>query len=180
MLYLKMFRGSLSAAHLACFRSLKARLGEQFKPLLSPAVDATARVLDVPAEQLRKSSSERNARYEPDTVAVDGEIFTAGSNLLVVSISDETERRIRSVAVRASLTKAPEDRTYLLTVSSIGAQLRPASLDSALEVAKELLARRSSGGVLVSIRNLQQAQGRRSRTSINTIDRRNWSFRTAA
>ncbi|HLF04921.1 MAG TPA: hypothetical protein VI855_06865, partial [Dehalococcoidia bacterium] len=93
MLYLRMFQAKLNEENFNAFWALKSRLSERLQPLLRPALQAPASVLSAAPEDLRKSNGARRGLSAPDTLVLDGEIFTDRRMLVVLSVTPGRQRR---------------------------------------------------------------------------------------
>jgi hypothetical protein len=141
MLYLKTYWAELSKLQLKKIPDLKDRLAQHMRPLLQPTLGKAGEVLGTAPEELRSSKTGRREFFEPRRIATEGEIFTDGRSLIVLSVYEDSSRRTASIqrAVASEEQAAAESR-YRLGISAVGPVRESDSLTHAVAVAKEILA----------------------------------------
>src|SRR5687768_7847618 len=86
MLYFKPFRSKLNLEQATNIPNFKMRVAEKWSPVLRPALEATAAGLGLNSDALRQNSIFTTATQNRATTVIDGEIFTDGNNLVIVTV----------------------------------------------------------------------------------------------
>ena len=140
VLYFRTFRAGIGNEQLKLFNTLKAELADSIKPLLRPALEATASVLGARPEDLRRSRGTQREFVGPGKPVVDAEIFTDGRSLIVLSVQTEGSARSARGRRDSPVQQETADATHRLNLGVIGPDWEPGSLGLVKTVAQSLMA----------------------------------------
>ena len=161
MLYLRMFQAKLNEENFNAFWALKSRLSERLQPLLRPALQAPASVLSAAPEDLRKSNVVRRSLSAPDTLVLDGEIFTDRRMLIVLTVTPGRQRKPAHSRLGTVVQEEEGQLSYQLRIAAIGQSWESETLTYVLSATQETLGTQLAPYWLSSERfNELRAEGR--------------------
>jgi hypothetical protein len=132
----------LPADRLATFLQLKKEITTTLRPIVSPALQTISDVFHVVPETLssRRPDAEDYRYIDRAAAVVDGEIFTDGQSLLVLTFSElPTRPRIRRLTGGSVPITEEETTTHRVQIGLIAPTWDSPSFDNILQLAARLL-----------------------------------------